>query len=451
MWKPTFGAMVLSFLLVLGSACSSGGNPGSGSGADGSPNRNPGTKEPTKTQEASTAPERATITFFQTLNNRDQAWFDETYGNLIKKRFPHLTLEYIPLAEGSKLPDLLAAGKTIDMMIVPLSHTYSMFMQYELQSDISDLIKKNQYDLSRIEPTSIEVQRQLSGSNAIYGLPVSMTFAPLFYNKAIFDKFGVPYLRDGMIWDEVYEAARKLTRNEGGTQYRGMVLNTQLNVLKNQLSLSFIDPKTNKAFTDERWKGWTEFMSSFYKIPGNEVDHTTKAAAAQIKMWEKDQTVAIYNAPGNPNLVNWNFDWDMVAMPSFKEAPNVGPQATPLYVYIPKISKHRDQAFEIIEYMTSDEVQTLRSKQGTGTVLVNPEVHKVLARDVPGLAGKNIGALLPKKYAPPMNVSNYNLFGERRFIAAFESIVTGQKDVNTALREAAEWTEKDIEAQKKQQ
>jgi multiple sugar transport system substrate-binding protein len=69
-------------------------------------------------------------------------------------------------------------------------------------------------------PTTIDIQKGFADGGT-YGMPVSTTSGALFHNKDLFDKFGVPYPKDGMTWDVLYELAKKMTRNEGGVQYKG--------------------------------------------------------------------------------------------------------------------------------------------------------------------------------------------------------------------------------------
>lgn len=48
-----------------------------------------------------------------------------------------------------------------------------------------------------------------------YGVPVFWDVTILFYNKALFDKAGVPYPNEDWTWTELYDAARRLTIKEG--------------------------------------------------------------------------------------------------------------------------------------------------------------------------------------------------------------------------------------------
>lgn len=73
---------------------------------------------------------------------------------------------------------------------------------------MKDLIKRHNIDLSRFEPSIISALEKMSGGG-LYGLPLYNDRMALYYNKDIFDKFGVPYPKDGMTWDEVIELSIK--------------------------------------------------------------------------------------------------------------------------------------------------------------------------------------------------------------------------------------------------
>jgi multiple sugar transport system substrate-binding protein len=431
-------AVCFACIAAVATACSGNGK-----------NTDNGNRHADQEQPATASTEPVTLNIFQTISNgRTQEWFDTTYGSKLKAKYPQMTFNFIPRAAGQTEKELVATGQSIDIMMVSQSQTFSAFIEYKLQADLSDLIKTYKYDLAKLYPTTIDIQKAISGGEAIYGLPVVMNAAPFFYNKDLFDKFGVPYLNDSKTWDDIYEAAKKLSRTESGVQYRGLVMNSTLSVEKNQMSLSYVDPKTHKAFADEGWKRWTDMMTRFYKIPGNEVDLKTINGTAQSNMFTKDKIAAMYASPGNPGLDTWDMNWDMISFPSFPEAPGIGPQATPTYFYIPNISKKRDAAFQVIQYLTSEEVQLARSKLGDGSVLNNESIRKSFGTDVPQYKGKNINAVVPKQYAKPMAQTPYNAIGQKYYLTAFEQIATGGKDVNTALREAAELADKDIAAVK---
>lgn len=74
----------------------------------------------------------------------------------------------------------------------------------------------------------------------IYGLPIAMINASIYYSKDIFDKFALPYPKNGMTIDETYELAKRMTRLDNGVQYRGFEIAANIQIQYNQMSLPIV-------------------------------------------------------------------------------------------------------------------------------------------------------------------------------------------------------------------
>ncbi|CAG7626662.1 ABC transporter substrate-binding protein [Paenibacillus allorhizosphaerae] len=371
-----------------------------------------------------------------------EAFMESDIGKEIKAKFPHVTIKFIATGKGTTPAELAISGQPIDLIISSI-YSYPVLADNSLLYDMSDLIAKNKYDIGRLEPSAIEFQK-LFGNGAIYGFPVSSTPVALFYNKDIFDKFGVPYPKDGMTWDETYELAKKLTRTDGGTPYYGFATRYPFMYNTNQLSLSYYNPKTQSVtVSDDKFKLFMENFTRFVQIPGNE------KATTDMFMKEKNVAMMAYQ------IGRWDFDsWDMVSMPTFKEAPGVGPQNYSTFMNISSTSKYKDQAFEILMALTSDEYQMNISKSGTLPIVRTPEVIKAFGQTADAASGrnfrgKNVSAFFPQKRPTPSFVTKYDDAIAKRMNTAFADMAAGTKDAVTALREAQETASKDVAAFKK--
>lgn len=389
------------------------------------------------------------LVFYVTINGWNDQQFMDTYGTQIKKKFPNYTLKFIPQKDAQTLPGVITAGQSIDILINSIGLTSNFLLAYDMQYDISELIKKYNYDLSRLEPSTVEIQRKLAGGG-IYGLPVSTTSGALFYNKSLFDKFGVPYPKDGMTWDEAYELAKKMTREEKGQQIKGMTMSVQHLMQLNQLSAAPIDSKTSKAmFTSDAFRQAFGNLSRFYKIPGNGLIDNKYNLVSQQESFYKEQNVAMFAALSTTakqfkDLV----DWEVVQLPTFKEKPGIGPQSYPAYFYISNSSKNKDAAFQVLSYVTSDEFQNYFVKEGNSSILKDQsKIIKDFAANDKFVSSKNIKSLLPVKFADATEKTKFQTITDKEMLAALVE-VAGGKDENTALREAEERANKAIEAAK---
>jgi multiple sugar transport system substrate-binding protein len=380
------------------------------------------------------------LTVFETSEFPLDEWM-EVKGNSIKKKYPNLSFKIVSTSKGTTFADLISSGIKLDLIKVTSTTMYSNVFEHNMQGDISDLIKKYNYDLNQLEPTAVSKLRQI-GEGKIYGLPNVVSSAALFYNKDIFDRFGVPYLTDKMTWDEVYEVSKRLTRADGGINYQGFGVTFAIMASTNPFSQPLIDTKTNKAaFNNDNWKKMLTNLSRFHEIPGNPF------LASPYAMFFTDQKLAIYagvSGGSYPDPEKIKFRWDIAAMPTFKELPGVGPGGSFAYYFIPPNSPHRDQAFLALAHLTGEEY----SKEYAMTGFLSPNKSKVvresLGKGMPDLKDRNIKAIVAEKMAEPYDTNQYEQLIATDLSSAFTAVSRGQKDINTALRDAEESANKKI-------
>lgn len=77
--------------------------------------------------------------------------------------------------------------------------------------------------MQRVVPSNYEAQSKFRGKS--YMLTADTGPMVIFYNKELFDRFGVPHPKDGWTLDDLVDRARRLTRQEAGTQYWGYQVN----------------------------------------------------------------------------------------------------------------------------------------------------------------------------------------------------------------------------------
>lgn len=385
--------------------------------------------------------------------------FNRMYGDKIRAKFPNVTINFVPRAAGTGIVDLVTAGNYPDIMYGNTSDIDNFLITTGLAYDMTDLVKKSNYDLTRFEPILLDNIRNTNPAGALYGLPMPYYGENvLFYNKSLFNKFGVAYPKDGMTWDDTYELAKKMTRVEGGETYRGFSSFISSVLRDNQLAIPYLDPKADKMYESEKWKKLLTNLGRFYEIPNNNRDPKKKSQTEEYNAFHLKLNIAMQvNQFGRyTDFPADTLDWDMVTMPTFKEAPNTGSQAVSFYWYITQTNKHKELSFEILKYLLSDELQVQEAKQlaGVPSLKSTNDAFKVIGQDVPALKGKNIQALYKNKPAPAFPKRDSNLTGadpnklKIAIESAFNKVYLDQVDVNTALREASDEMDKAIQEKK---
>lgn len=446
--KQSWNAL-LTFTLI-GALLASCSGEGTGGGSKGAQPQSEGKKADGNVSEKKpdVASEPAEIVFYS--NNGDPVEsFDYKFGNSLRNKFPNYTIKYIMRGQGTNLPDLLAAGTRFDIFFQTIGNFENYAFGSDIQYDMTELIATRGVNLSRFEPTIIDAVKQASGGK-LYALPITTTNLVLYYNKTIFDKFGVAYPNDGMTWDEVNELAKKLTRNDGGTQYIGYTHSPTHSIRMNQLSLGTTDLKTDTPTinTDERWKKFfqTTFLDPVQEPSAQEtLKKTNKIPDAND--FVKTKNVAMFGYMSHL-VQTWEeqfkgIDWDFVSLPTFKEMPGVGSQSYPSYFGITKMAKHKEAAMEVLKYMASDEFQAELARKGLIPVLKDQSVLQQLGKES-SLKDKNWKSVFHNKFAPIPALSPI----EAELAAVYTSYATkaqiGTLDLNTALRQAEEDAKKKI-------
>lgn len=155
---------------------------------------------------------------------------------------------------------LLEAGATGgDMPDVFWMHSNEAvkYMSNDILLDITD--KVNSSSKLEMDKFPQDLKDMYTYDGKIYAVPKDMDTIAMWYNKTMFDEAGIDYPTEDWTWDEFYDIAKKLTKDDG-SQY-GFAMNpsneqdTWMNIvytmggtiLKEDGTSGFDDPQTIKA------------------------------------------------------------------------------------------------------------------------------------------------------------------------------------------------------------
>lgn len=402
--------------------------------------------KPEQTGEAVPAISKEPVTLTATSSG---ITIDEKYlqqmRDVLKKTHPNITLDFIQPSKGSELADMVVTGTTPDLlfthvgMIVPLQAQGILY-------DLNPLVKQHKIDLNRFEKRFLDDVLMTASKGELYAFPIYSKYHANYYNKDLFDRFGAPYPKDGMTMDETVELAKRVSRVEGETTYRGLNTGSNIIWIAQPLSLFTIDGDKPIVNTDG-WRKMFDFGKMIYSIPGN--SWTSNSPRNQFL---KDQTLSMFLFQ---NLLDEleeptkaGFNWDIAQYPSFPENPNVYPSSSTDVVMITGTSKHKEQALQVLDVLTSEEIQMKRSRGGVITVLKDPEVKKAFGSEMKFAEGKNLAGIMKSQPALSPPLSPYRQDAERIVRRKFEDYLNNVADVNTILRMAEEEIAKFVADQK---
>ncbi|MDB5084196.1 MAG: extracellular solute-binding protein family 1 [Bacilli bacterium] len=395
--------------------------------------------------------QNATLVFWSNSGDME-AQFNQKVGDSVRKKFPNYTIQYISSRDNGRLSNLLTTGTQIDIYYDSIVGFQGDVKQAGWQFDMSDLIKKAALDMSRYDPTTINAMKQLA-NGGIYGLPVWADELVLYYNKDIFDKFGVTYPKNGMTWNQLLDLSNQLTKNDGGNQYLGLSVDTTKMLRLNPYSLSYLDPKTDLAAINTNPK-WRELYQLAFVDEAQSQEYQQEIKQLKDSMpyateFVQTQNLAMLLTP--TNLIEGSkytdpmtkINWDMVSIPTFPDQPGIGSQLDPVYFGITSTCKNQDAAMEVLKYLSTDEFQADEAKIGIMPVVGSQSVKQQLGQNS-AFKGKNYNALFYNKPAPISEKSQYDGNAEKYYNGMIPQLTEGVVDINSALRTAEDQTNKAI-------
>lgn len=378
--------------------------------------------------------------------------FDKRFRGTLEKKFPHITFNYQTSGTGNSITDLVTRGEIPDIIRTDIPTLRTGYLDLNLGVDLTPYVTKYKYDLNRFNPVFINEIKDYTRDGKLYGLPVPPFFPNvLYYNKDLFDKFGVPYPKDGMTWDEVYELSKKMTRMDGSKQIRGFSANLTGMLRDNPFSQAILDPEKDGLTNMETWSKVFSNLKRFYEVPGNEYP---KTAAEDMNMFGKGEAALSANLHSVYLVIPPEINWDIVSLPTMEGAPKRVSQRGPAYWALTETSKHKDEGFQVIMEMLTDEVQMEDSKQGIPTTLNNKDIQNALGTEHPIYKSKNMKAV---SFYPPTDPTQKRKPGlvdvplsaqQSAVSTAFLDYVSGKADLNTSLRQLDEKLKSLVEAEK---
>lgn len=440
---------IFLFILITGCAGQSETKNNNTNGAKDNP-----TKAPTAANNPTTEP--VTLKFYVGGGTLTDTEFKTFFVEPVKKKFPNITLELVKPAEGVKPAEVLTSNDVPDIIYLT-SGSYHAFQDLEVMEDLTPYIEKYTFDTSRLKPVLFDTIKNFSQKGEIFTLPFSSNVAALFYNKDIFDKFGASYPSDEQLtWDQALEIGEKLTRTDGGVNYVGIDLNNGPATLQRSYGIGALDPITGKPILQSpQWQNVFRTLKESYDIPGFiQGDKYTYDRDAFLV----DQNIAMrptllanligpleeLRAQGKP------LNWDIAPIPNFSDNLGVNKEANVHSLVISSVSKHKDEAFQVIAHILSEEVQTIVARNGRVPAIVNPELEKQFGADIEVLKDKKIANIFTTEPSV-LHVHPLENDVSKHLTKAFEDIALRGVDINTAARTAEDLILKELETISKTQ
>ncbi|MDF2648008.1 MAG: hypothetical protein K0Q73_3813, partial [Paenibacillus sp.] len=328
------------------------------------------------------------LTVYYTGRSHTDQQFMDLYGSFIQKKYPQVSFKLMVTKDAPTIAELAATKTKVDFFYGQHSNIKDLADAGYINYDISGLLKTHKIATDKVNPTLYKYNLDSNGG-ILNPLPIAMIHLILVYNKDLFDKFGVPYVKNNMTWDDVYEVARKLTRLDGSTQYLGFGFQSIGSYLPgNQYGAPMINPTTQKAaLNGEAWNKMFRQFSKFFEIPGNSYLASTPTFNAITQEKRLAMNIGLNSQAVGATYASGNYDF--VNLPSFTDtAKGIGVVSSATFVAVGSTSDRKEQALLAMTTLLSPEVQTDRARsQGSFPVVEIANLSQVLASEVDAVKG----------------------------------------------------------------
>lgn len=209
---------------------------------------------------------------FKSLNPQDTASikilypnkisFFNNYGNYFNSKYPHVDIEVIPTQGVNTTNEIrqLIEAENPDVLFLQMDQ-YEAFSNEGILLDLEAIIRQSEFDITNMSPLVIETIKSKS-NDTIFGLAPTFSSQALYYNKDMFQQYGVPFPKDKMTWDEVLDLANRFPSDgQGENRLYGFAYGTNAIMIRflynfaSTLGLGFVDQDLTKVtFQTNGWK-----------------------------------------------------------------------------------------------------------------------------------------------------------------------------------------------------
>ena len=262
-------------------------------------------------------------------------------------------------AQGGSLPDVFWMH----------SNESQRYISNDMLLDLTDKIKDS--DLIDPENYPEDIWGLYTYDDKYYAVPKDIDTIALWYNKTLFDEAGLDYPTADWTWDDVTEAAKKLTKDDG-SQY-GLAMrndNNQAgyyNLIYDNGGYIISDDKTKSGWDDEKTIAAMQTLEGWIKdgvIPSletmSENNEDVLFEAGKIAMTCQGSWMISAFKENEYTAANC----DCVELPKNAETGRRASSYNGLGWAASASGEHTDEAWQLIEYLGSKEAQEKQAELG---------------------------------------------------------------------------------------
>lgn len=356
--KKKTAAMVLAALMAFSmTAC---GN-GSTQKEDDSTAADQETADNTAADDTASGDETVELHWLNKCESDSEAQIWQQVADLVHEKYPNITVTIENTnwtSYWTKLPVELASGNAPDLIYMHFSrasdYTDSML-------PISDYIEKDE-DIN-IDDFYSGILDSFIFDDQVYALPYDFGPYIMYYNKDLFDKYGVEYPDENTTWEEFKDKCKQLTQDGNyGTVFASSLDYYDPQVLS--LGGEIINEKGEFDITGDKTTAALQSLADLINV--DKVAPKIADTANTVWNWEQFEGGNIgmmidgpWGATNVTNYCDFNVGYSIIPKAE-KQVTTINGSA----LAVTSESKHPKEAYQALEVLTSPEVQKLLAENG---------------------------------------------------------------------------------------
>lgn len=368
---------------------------------------------------------------------------DEALIAAFEKANPTIDVKYNLVPWGvywQKAAAMTAGGSTFDVMWMNLDN----FPFYQSQGALAPLSVPEK-SLSGINKNMIDPYRV---GGKLYGVPLGPQAVTVFINRQLFKERGVAIPTNAWTWEQMLDAAKKLTFEKDGKKIWG--INAQDLQVDLEYGMSFYYSNGGKGIIKKSGNTFKanldrSFSDTAQKLSDLIYKHKVSAGPADIGQQGYQQFLAgqvgIF-VEGSWMVPVWSqnpdLDWAYAPFPSLQKGKAAKPVFSAHALVVPAGSKNKEAASKLIEWLnTSTQAQRMIAQKGLLPTLADQYKTQYLQ----ALPGRNAGVVFDQlKNSVIINSDVRNLSNLPEVLTALNTsmnlVWTGNAKVTDAVKNA---------------
>lgn len=366
----------------------------------------------------------------------DKTSYDSRLVQAFEESHPEVRVNIVSYPDAyydQKMQARLLGGRQTDVFLCRTIGSLHQLYEYGIAQPLDSLMEQYGHDLQ-----GEQLLEQMRFDGEQYGVPYRTDHYVLLYNCDLFDKAGIPYPKQQMTWEQVYALAQQLQQGLSADEYAMMALPMDIQWLAAGKNGGYDNAESMRQII-----GWVQQMQQERCMPQYS---TCIAQDIQQQCFELGQYGMYIGGTWYLNYLmtdyragRFDFRWGVTEAPVWAEDQKSSETVIQTGMGICRSSQQQELAWEFIRFAAGAEGAKIMAAEQMMPAYLDSEVEEIYRNSFYG-AYLDPMVYLDRETA----VGAYQDTSREQEIlcAAFRQSVTGQKDIDTALRNA----QREIEA-----